>query len=52
MITMFNDDDINDVAELEKFLAAAEVFGTGFLGTRQQRAEWISERLRRFKYKK
>lgn len=47
---MFDDKDITDVAQLEPILAAAEVFGLGFHGTRKERATWISERLVRFRY--
>lgn len=50
MITMFNDEDITDVAQLEPILAAADVFGLGFQGTQQERARWINDRLVRFKY--
>lgn len=51
MTTMFNDKDIIDVAQLEPILAATEVFGLGFNGTRKERAMWISERLMRFTYR-
>lgn len=51
MTTMFDDKDITDVAQLEPVLAAAEVFGLGFGGTRKERAKWISERLLRFRYR-
>lgn len=47
---MFNDNDITDVANLEPFLNASEVFDLGFSGTRKQRAWWIYERLVRFGY--
>ena len=51
MTTMFNDKDITDVAQLEPILAATEVFGLGFSGTRKERATWISERFVRFTYR-
>lgn len=51
MTTMFNDKDITDVAQLEPILVATEVFGLGFSGTRKERAQWISERLARFRYR-
>ena len=52
MTTMFDDQDITDVAELESILAAAEVFGLGFQGTQKERARWIHDRLVRFRYSK
>ena len=52
MTTMFNDQDITDVAQLESILAAAEVFGLGFQGTQEERARWINDRLVRFRYSK
>ena len=50
MTTMFNDQDITDVLQLEPILAAAEVFGLGFQGTQKERAQWIHDRLVRFRY--
>lgn len=50
MTTMFDDKDLTEVAQLEPILAATEVFGLGFHGTRKERATWISERLVRFCY--
>ena len=47
---MFDDSDITDIAQLETFLDATEVFGLGFQGTLRQRAQWIYERLVRFSY--
>jgi transposase InsO family protein len=51
MTTMFNDKDITDVDQLEPILAAAEVFALGFHGTPKERAQWIYERLVRFRYR-
>lgn len=51
MTTMFNDKDITNVAQLEPFLDAVEVFDLGFHGTRRERALWIYERLVRFSYR-
>lgn len=50
MTTMFNDEDIDTVAQLEPFLAATGAFALGFTGTRNQRARWIYEHLVRFGY--
>ena len=50
MTTMFNDQDITDVLQLEPILAAAEVFDLGFQGTQKERAQWINDRLVRFRY--
>lgn len=50
MTTMFDDQDITDVAQLEPILAAAEVFDLGFRGTQRERAQWIHDRLFRFRY--
>ena len=50
MTTMFDDKDITDVAQLEPIVHAADAFGLGFHGTRKERAQWIYERLVRFRY--
>lgn len=49
---MFDDSDITEVAHLEPFLDATEVFDLGFQGTRRERAQWIYERLARFEYRR
>jgi hypothetical protein len=50
MTTMFDDQDITDVPQFEPILAAAEVFGLGFQGSQKERAQWINDRLVRFRY--
>lgn len=52
MTIMFNDEEIDDVAQLEPILAAADVFGLGFQGTQKERGQWIHDRLVRFRYRK
>lgn len=52
MTTMFDDTKITGVAQLERILHAADVFGLGFHGTRRERAQWIYKRLVRFRYRK
>ena len=50
MTTMYNDDNIGTVAELRIFLATADIFSIKLHCPPRGRADWVYERLVRFKY--
>lgn len=50
MTAMYNDNNIGTVAALRTFLATAEVFEIELHCSRKDRAQWIYDRLVRFKY--
>ena len=52
MPIMFDDSNITAVKDLLGFLATAELFGVMSLSSGKKRAEWIEERLHRFKYRR
>lgn len=51
MTTMFDDSNIASVGDLLPILDAASVFDLGFIGSKKERAQWIYERLVRFRYR-
>ena len=50
MTTMYDDSNIRSIADLRTFLDAAEVFELQASCPRKERAQWIYDRLVRFKY--
>lgn len=50
MTFMFNDDNVHDVKELLEFLTTANAFGVKSKSSGRKRADWIRERLVKFKY--
>lgn len=50
MTTMYDDSNIRTIADLQAFLNAAEVFEITTFCPRKERAQWICERLVRFRY--
>src|SRR3989338_4202653 len=50
MTTMFDDEHIHTIGQIETFLGAADVFALQLQCPKREKAQWIYERLTRFKY--
>ena len=50
MTIMLNDSNITNISQLETFLSVSEVFEVDAKCPRKERADWIYDRLVRFKY--
>ncbi len=50
MTSMYDDSNLRTVADLLSFLSNPVIVGITLAGTPEERANWIFEHLRRFKY--
>lgn len=52
MTTMYDDSDITTIGNIQTFLSVSDVFGLQLQCSKQERAQWIYDRLVRFQYRR